>query len=293
MLKPLPYRKLFTYFISLLSFAFLSVSPSFASGATINLSPQNGSYGKPFSVHVVVNGNGQPFNAAQATVSLSSNLSVQNLVTGDCSFSFLQTPTITNPSFAGVLLGKSSKQCTVYTMTLAPLAKGTGTITLSKGSVRRFGDAVNILSEMQSGTYTLTSAVKVSPQPTVAPSQGGLYSLLLTLQTAKQTPLLNTAVTLKAVATTQPKEGKTDNQGRVQFTNLQPGIYDALVTNYPGDHILNVRGNNHTLILGITVEPQQNLLTRAFSNPFVLLLLGGILGGGAIGLFLWMRRREK
>lgn len=288
---------LFVLLIGFLSFTFLGRQPAqAAASATIGLSPKSGVFGKQFTISVVVNGNGQQFNAAQATVTIPSNLSIQDLVTGDCNFSFLQTPTITNPSFAGIHLGGSLQSCTVYTLTLAPVTKGNATITLSQGSVRRFGDAANILAGMDKGTYTLTNVVKVTPQPTIAPSQGNLYSVLLTLQTTEQKPVQQTIVTLKSVATTHPQKAKTDNLGRVQFTNLQPGIYDALVSSYSGDHIINLAGSNHTLILGITLEPHQNILLKNLANPVSLIgmvIVGIILGSGTVaGLLRWRGKKK-
>src|SRR5258708_9599806 len=140
-----------TLFVSLVSFLFFFISvvlvhPAFATGSTIAPSPSTGSFGKPFTVNVVVDGQGDKFNAAQATVNITSNLKIQDVELGDCNFSFLKTPSVENPSFAGIIISTYSTKCTAYTLTLAPIQKGKTTITLTKGSVKRYGDAKEILS---------------------------------------------------------------------------------------------------------------------------------------------------
>ncbi len=273
------YKRLLIVFIGSFFFYFLfSARVAVANEATINVSPNSGNYGKEFDVSVIINGNGQAFNAAQALVTLSPNLSLQNLSLGNCNFSFLTTPSVASPSFIGILLGKSTKTCTLYTMTLAPTAIGNATITLSNGSVRRYGDAVNILSGMQGGTYTLTSAVPKSSLltfPAITLSNANLYSLLLTIETKDNRSVGNTLISLKSITTKSPLQGKTDSGGHIQFTNLQPGVYDATLKNYEGDTILNVNGKNHVLVLGMKVSPKGDGI------PFLLigiLILGIVIG---------------
>src|SRR5258708_18625126 len=95
---------------------FLSaVSNALAANTTIGPSPEIGSYGKPFTVNMVIDGHGEKFNAAQATVTLSSNLKVKDLTLGDCNFSFLHTPSAQDPSFAGIIISTYSTKCTAYT----------------------------------------------------------------------------------------------------------------------------------------------------------------------------------
>ena len=47
---------------------------AFAASATLGPEPQGGSFGKAFSVNMIVDGHGEQFNAAQATVTVSPNL---------------------------------------------------------------------------------------------------------------------------------------------------------------------------------------------------------------------------
>lgn len=145
--------------------------------ATINVSPSSGSFaiGQQFTVSVVIDGGGQVFNAAQANIALSSNLSIQAFVltpatSGGCNFTFAnnkKTPTALDPSFAGAILNGSSSRCTVYSLVLSATAPGTGTITLTKAEVKAYGEHGEILLSVQNGSYTITSAP--TPTPTTAP----------------------------------------------------------------------------------------------------------------------------
>src|SRR5258708_32823465 len=97
--------KLLTGFIVyLLLILILPIHSAVAASSTIGFSPETGYITKPFTVDVVVNGHGDKFNAAEATVTFSSNLKIKDLTLGNCNFSFLHTPTVQNPSFAGVII---------------------------------------------------------------------------------------------------------------------------------------------------------------------------------------------
>src|SRR6185437_5936683 len=79
--------------------------------ASINLTPSSTSMmvGIPTSIVLSVNGGGTPINAAQATVTVSANLTIQSLTvdttSSGCSFQYIPTtgPTVVNPSFVGAL----------------------------------------------------------------------------------------------------------------------------------------------------------------------------------------------
>lgn len=169
--------------------------------ATINASPVSGTLiiNSPTTVTVTVNGGGQAFNAAQATVATSSNLTVTNLTNGNCNFTYTQTPTAADPSFAGAVLGSSSNSCTVYTLTVQPNAGGTGTISFSAGSVKAFANTAEILSGVQNGSYTLaaptstpTPVLTATPTPTVTPTPTATPT---PLPTATPTPATAPSVT--------------------------------------------------------------------------------------------------
>ena len=145
--------------------------------ATINTTPSSGTFtvGQQFTVSLVIDGGGQVFNAAQANVTLSSNLSIQAFVltpatSGGCNFTFAnkkRTPTALDPSFAGAILNGSSTHCTVYSLIISATAPGTGTITLTRAAVKTYGENGEILLSVQNGSYTIATAP--TPTPTTAP----------------------------------------------------------------------------------------------------------------------------
>jgi hypothetical protein len=136
--------------------------------ATINVTPPTGSVspGEQFSVDVVLDGGGQAFNAAQATVAVSSNLTLQAVTitpqaSGGCNFTFANensTPSITNPSFAGAILNDSSNHCTLYTLKLSVNGtSGTGVVSITNGQVKSSVDHSEIFLSSQNGNYTIVS----------------------------------------------------------------------------------------------------------------------------------------
>ena len=272
----------------------LTPKTTFAASSTIAASPDTGSYSAPFTVSLIIDGHGDKFNAAQATVTLSPALAIKDLTLGDCNFSFLKTPTVQNPSFAGVILSTYATKCTAYSVTLVPTAKGQGSITLSKTSVRRYGDAANVLSATTNGSYTLTAAL---PAPSVLgtqaanSSQNGLYTVVLKIQSSQDTPVSDATVLLNPVAGKSKQQGTTDATGTVRFSNLKAGLYDATVeenNTKAGETIINVSGQNHVLTLGINLKGQNNnpmlknsgsVLGTATSSPY---LIAGILGLGIL-----------
>jgi|GEM_PF-5962937 len=134
-----------------------------AANTVLAASPATGTFQSPFTVDIIIDGHGDVFNAAQAKVVVSLNLAIKNLALGDCSFSFFRTPTVGDPSFAGVLLGSAAQKCTVYTLTLLPLKTGAASLSLRSATVRRYGDAADVLSSIQNGSYTLTVKENASP----------------------------------------------------------------------------------------------------------------------------------
>jgi hypothetical protein len=285
----------FASFIYLLILSTLNVQNVFAADTTIAPSPSKGSFNKPFSVNMVIDGHGDKFNAAQAKVNISSNLIVQNLTLGDCNFSFLHTPSIENPSFAGVIISTYSTKCTVYTLTLAPKEKGKAKINLSNVSIKRYGDAVNILSSVANGSYNLTGVTNTATgqiNQVENTSTKGLYTLYLKVFSSGTTPVSDAIVTLNATSARNKHTGITDKIGTAHFSNLQSGVYDAVVTekgSKVGETIINVNGTNHVLTLSINLSMQKNnplmksgfVLSQFESNPIflgIILIIGIILG---------------
>lgn len=303
-------RKIAYILFLFLLFSFtLGVKQVSAAQSIIGVSPQKGTFGKPFSINVTIDGHGDKFNAAQATVTLSANIAIQNLILGDCDFSFLTSPSVQDPSFAGIIFSNYKRECTLYTLSLVPTAKGTGAINFSHASIKRYGDAANVLSTVQNGSYTLTAALKA---PTVAgnltDSHNGLYSLNLNIVDTKNVPITNATVNLTSVSSNKLLRTTTDTNGLAHFANLQEGIYDAVIANNSNNKIdetiINVTGKNHVMTLGISVA--ENLDTSKLKNAWQILsnhkwtpllsigmlLLGIIIGTGIAIFYVTLRRRK-
>ncbi len=128
--------------------------------------------GTPFTIDVIASSTAQAFNAAQATVTVSANLAITSLTTppsGACNFTYSQTPTINNPSFAGALFGTSKTSCTVYRLTLVPTAAGTGSVTFTNAALKTYADGVELTPVMQNGSYTISANPTPTPTPVLAP----------------------------------------------------------------------------------------------------------------------------
>lgn len=123
--------------------------------------------GSPFSVNVAVNST-NAFNAARATVSTSSNLTINSIsapTSNSCNMQYTQTPTTSNPSFAGAIYGSSSTNCNIYTMVVTPNDTGTGTITFSNGSVKAYSDNSEIMTGVTNASFTLSDGPTPTPTP--------------------------------------------------------------------------------------------------------------------------------
>lgn len=271
--------------ITLTSLVFLLFGSSSVSAAqtTVVVTPSTGSYNASFRINMVIDGNGDVFNAAEAIASVSAGLAIQDVVLGDCNFSYISPPSAANLSFRGVALGKSLKKCTAYTATLAPVSQGSGSVTLSEVSVKRYGDAANVLSSVQNGSYTLTGTVSVNTA-TIPEPQEGLYSVVLNVSSVKENkPLDGIKVVLKSVSSDKPLESVTDKSGRVQFLNIPSGVYQQTAEGFSGDTIINVTGPNKVLVLGIKLTPAEKnyLIVAGIAGTLII-----------IGIIILLRSRK-
>ncbi len=146
----------------------------------VEVSPASSSVnvGTPFNVDVVVDGGGQAFNAAQATISVSSNLTVtglHNATSNPCNFQYTQTPSVSSPSFAGAIFGSSATSCKVYTLTLTPNAIGTGTIVLTNASIKSYSNNSELLTGVQDGSFSIGTGPTPTPTPTPGQITIGTY----------------------------------------------------------------------------------------------------------------------
>ncbi len=269
------------FIVIFLAILFFSYAPNIlAASTTMGFSPRTGSYNKSFTTDLVIDGHGDEFNAAKATVTVSPNFAIQELTLGDCKFSFTTTPSILTPSFEGIILGGSSKKCTVYTLTLVPVAKGNATITLSQTTVRRFGDAANVLSTTQNANFSLTATsinTAKQIQPTIILPQNGTYTILLKILLTDNKPVENTQITMSSVATKQPLKKNTDKLGNVQFSNIESGVYEITVANKTDKNILNVSGRNHIITLGIKLQPEEQMISLMNLKNIIMPLIIGVI----------------
>jgi hypothetical protein len=294
-------KKLFKNILLLtLSLLPLVLAPgAYAASATMSLSPATGSYdaGNAFSVDLVIDGNGEAFNAAKATVEASAGLQINDVFLGDCNFSFITTPTSTNPSFVGAILGDSSEQCTVYTLSVTPVAQGTGLITISGASVKKYGSAEEILQSAQNGTYTLNSASGSSSEgdtPTqettessdqsinqtasiVPESEPGLTTVVLKVVDNNNNPVSGATVSLSTAGSTPSQSGtntaltapagqqetgtQTAPAAQFQATTDEAGI--AHITNVPaGVHTIEVKRDEKQIASKIVNVPANERVMR-------------------------------
>ena len=280
--------------LAILSLSLLFAAPgAYAASATMSINPGTGSYsvGEAFSVDLVIDGKGDAFNAAKATIEVSQALQINDVILGDCNFSFITTPTTSNPSFVGAILGGSSQRCTVYTLTVTPATLGSGIITLSDASIKKHGNAAEILQSVQNGTYTLTGSSNSSSQestttthsasqPAVQASDPGLVTLVVKAVDSENKPITGATVLLNpetsalgpentafAAATDQEQayfqfQATTDDSGTAQITNVPSGMYAIEVKKNEkliAEKIVNVSGHEPVMTLGIRQQQEEPL----------------------------------
>lgn len=251
-----------------------------AEAASLTVSPSSGSHNNTFTADLIVDGEGKSFNAAQANVTLSDNLQITSLTHGNCGMSFLTTPTVANPSFIGVILGSSSKKCTVYSLMLKPIISGAGSIALSNVSVREYQTARELLSSIKSGTYTLTASGNT--QTTTSEQARGTsitdYNVNVKVVSQSNKPLQQSTVILTPQDATGGQEFRveTDENGVAKLTGVPPGMYTMQVTENGkvlSERVINVEGDSPEITFGIEEEEET-------ASPFILI------GGMVVGLLL-------
>lgn len=263
------------FFVFLALFFFVHVK-THAEGATIVISPNSGTYavGQTFTVHVAIDGGGYDFNAAKASVLVSPALSIESVTLGDCNFAFVKTPAQSDPSFAGVILGGSTKNCTVYTLVVKAATEGKGTITFVNSSIKAYQSAVEILTSLQNATYVVTKGTQeqtiISPSPVEIPQSGPngikLYNIVFTISQPQDLPLAGMYVVLDPNLPSQksaipslasPILAPTTNFGNVRFDEVPQGTH-TIATYYNNrllsKQIIYVAGVNRTLVLGVSTQ---------------------------------------
>jgi hypothetical protein len=79
------------------------------------------------------------------------------------------TPTAANPSFAASYTNGWASSCTLYQLTLRAVAGGTGTVTVSNGSMQAHSTGAQIFQSATNGSYTIAGGTQPSPTPTATP----------------------------------------------------------------------------------------------------------------------------
>ena len=167
--------KIFYFLVVVFSFSFLVFSFCWAQNASLYLSPSAGSYtvGNTFLVQLKVNSGGVAINAADGTLIFDPDkLEVKSISKTDSIFTlWVQEPIFSNSvgtiNFAG---GKPSPGFTgaagtIINITFKAKTAGTTNLTFAAGSVLADdGKGTNILANMGSGTYRLTTR-EITPLP--------------------------------------------------------------------------------------------------------------------------------
>lgn len=310
-----------------LLFAFVgSLSLVAAADSNISLSPPYSTIkaGESLDVDVVVDGAGVPFNVAKSKIALSSNLSVESITFGDCNFSFISTPTLSNPSFVGVILGGESKFCKAYTMKVKGSSLGKGTITLSDGTIRARSDARELGGYLQGAIISVvndislpiaatavgsvnvdlgvpkslitTSSDSSSASSSAKPAEFAWYTVNVKVTDTNNAPIEGAKVTLY----TEPKVSATSSAGTVSYDMVPPGSHLVTVElndQKVGEQILNVSGPDHVLTLGIKVQRPTVAQVPVGKVPskvaqIVITALLAIIVAAGVAFFVAKRRKQ-
>jgi hypothetical protein len=306
------------YFQSLVVVGVVTMlSTSHAEAAIIRATPSSAVFevGTSIPVKIEIDGQGVPFNAAQATISVSQSLVVDSISVGNCNLSFVKSPTFQEPSFAGAILGGSSSLCTVYTMTVHALSPGAGTVLASNASVKSFEGSSEILSGVQNSSYTVvprtnavqpTASVISSPTPILSlPSSSPRAPLYQTtsntlIPTPTTTPLPSYSVSLAVktpdgnpvpnaqVALTPGNHiATTDDNGIAHFKNVEAGEHTAKAETEDGMALgatsVNVSGEKANIQFGmLAAKESKNSWGSAILIAFI-----SIFGVGVAVYILW------
>lgn len=295
-----------------------------AGPATMTVEPAAATHqvGQSFTASIRINGNGSPFIVAEATVAVTPNLEIEDLTFGDCSFTFIKTPTVQNPSFTGGIPGGSSEGCTVYTMTLRPISPGNGAITLSNGAVKSSTDASELLSSYQNATYLLTTSASNNVPPPLQPAvvqsnpesnpgpqtstqsqPAGGYTVLVSILGENGKAAEGDSIVLySGESGTVVATAQTDENGQVILAGIEPGTYNIVVargTEKVAEQIITVSGENpemkFTLKTTKSLSPtDSNSDSKTTRNILLsLLLLGILIIVGSVGYILWRKKKKN
>lgn len=291
-----------TIFVYFLIFFVLTVKSAMAANGSISITPQTGEYviGQKIKVLVKINGGATLFNAAKAKVFIPETLHLDSVIIGDCIFAFVVTPTNNNPSFAGVILGGSSKSCTVYELNLTAQKSGNGNITFSDASIKARDGASEILSTVSGSNFSVKDSGTTPIEPSVVnPTEApriidGVksYDITYSVSVPNVNSLAGVLVSLDPQLPSKITAISTlnsDNPDTVValFQNVPEGIHT--ITTYNNNKLLtsqivNVSGSNRYLEIG-SVEKQETPIML-----YVAILTGILISILAIAIFIYLRK---
>lgn len=300
-------------------FFLLSTKSIFA--ADMVVSPQTQTYvvGDTFTIDLQIDGKNQDFNAAQAYVSTSSNLSVESVTLGDCHFAFVITPAKSSLQFAGAILGGYERLCTVYSIGLKAISVGSGYVTIQNASVKSYTGSTEILSSTKSGIYTIVAngggtsvptptsytsngytstptpvtnnvytLTQSTPSPTrySSPTPPSTYTLKVQVKDSAGEPVTQSRVQLEG----NSQQAVTNTNGVAEFTAVPAGTHTVTATDSTGKTLsaetLTLGGTSPTIELGIQDEKTEPSFWIWVIPCFVLLLI-------LLGILVWQYKKRN
>lgn len=256
-----------------------------AGNGTMSLSPASGTFqtGQPFQVAVTIDGGGTAFNAAQATVTTSQTVEIQQVNLGDCDFAFVKTPTQANTSFAGAILGGSTESCTVYTLTLQATEPGIGYVSLTNAAIKQYKTAQEILSSTTDGRYTFlgSSEDTITQAPTQPPIAGDSGAYYYDISYGTGTPHSPIEVILDQNSINQRKQALAANSrvSSVTFKNVPEGVHTISTISRGkriSHQIINVDGSNKSIAFGKENNPLTPPWVWIVGAIAILIMLAGL-----------------
>ena len=230
---------------SVVLYVLIALLPTVASAATISFSPASGSFpvGREFTVKVVVEPGSDKINASDGTIAFDSSILSVTGVTKDGSLFSLWTadPTFSNSdgtvTYSGGTPTPTTKTGTVITLTMKAKKVGTGTISLSKGTVLAAdGKGTDVYKAGTGASFTFTEAAPEPPPPddaAVSDAAGGIVPLAPLITSPTHPKPENWYATSTATFTWKPPSDAlavrtllSDNPTTTP-TQLQKGVINA------------------------------------------------------------------
>lgn len=286
-------------FVLLLIFMVVIKQEVWAAAGSITAIPDTGSYatGTTLNVAIRIEGGGVAFNAAKATVALLPSAPIQSIQIGDCGFAYIKTPTTSDPSFVGVILGNSSTSCTAYTMRFQTNNVGSQSISITDASIRSYQGAQEELNSVKGGNFTITQSsvggvtpivtIPVTP-PSVDPNGNRLYSVAYSVSVPKNTSPQNVKVLLDsrtAPAQTeinQPTENEPEGFVTAKFENVPEGTHTLSVLSGKkklDEQIVYLDGDDKNLAFGNKPTPASTPIFWYVIAGVAVLLVAGLVAG--------------